>query len=559
MMEDLMRPIGQQDELSRRRSPSPTQRSDSPPLHLARDNDRSMRWNEKARNERGLQPMRDVILLGLDVDVDAEKLRTLITSLADQVGARLAVPPQDVTVIRDRNTGMSKGFGFAKFETLEDAKRFVTVHAPFISNAEHWLGPAPGDTDGKIRRKRIKVDYSNSERPQGGVSYYEQHNAPGCKEQQKRRTRRTRGGEHEQVDTKNENPGLRDASAFPTSMLLLTNVDRELRAAEIGTALYNLPLAPLAVPIANALASALAQLDQILVVRDRATYRSMSHAVAVFKDMDAARAVLDTMRNTTIFPDGIVLGGQRVRTSFADPIVFEEADPYDPTCAPWTYTDAEQRIWRYENERLGLEMWDAKTYTPASSSAMTTPASTPRSSISTDILSSSVEQERKSSIDGVLTTLITLPPPHAALRGINFGDKERLVCLLCQRQFKNAELLARHATESGLHRTNLDDEHACRAGAARVQANQYMHIKENAAVPFFAPHKHPGTTATRKIPSQSAELRRLALQPMGWNVGATDSVLNPTTLSFITRANAEPWAPMHVQRAPVSTMYPPYV
>ena len=143
--------------------------------------------------------MRDVILLGLDADVDADKLRLLVSALADASNARLAAPPSDVTVIRDRNTGASKGFGFAKFDTLEDAKRFVTIHAPFINNPEQWLGLPPGGTaENKMRRKRIKIDYSSSERPQGGVSYYEQHNAPGCKDQQKRqRARRAR--DHEPV------------------------------------------------------------------------------------------------------------------------------------------------------------------------------------------------------------------------------------------------------------------------------------------------------------------------------------------------------------------------
>ena len=97
-----------------------------------RNNRNMMRWSE--RLPVNTQPSRDVILLGLDADVNADMMRTLVTALANMVDARLAPPPQDVTVIRDRNNGTSKGFGFVKFSTLEDAKRFVYLHAPFISN-----------------------------------------------------------------------------------------------------------------------------------------------------------------------------------------------------------------------------------------------------------------------------------------------------------------------------------------------------------------------------------------------------------------------------------------
>ena len=184
-----------------------------------------MRWND--RFPVTTQPSRDVILLGLDADVNADMMRTLVTALANMVDARLAPPPQDVTVIRDRNNGTSKGFGFVKFSTLEDAKRFVYLHAPFISNPDTWLGPVKQTG---LRRKRIKIDFSNSERPQGGLSYYEQHNAPDSKDQLKKaRARRAKlmAGAvpaHQQMDLANENAGLRDASAFPTDMLLLLSL-----------------------------------------------------------------------------------------------------------------------------------------------------------------------------------------------------------------------------------------------------------------------------------------------------------------------------------------------
>lgn len=502
-----------------RRTPSPTTRARSPPLKESRD-ERAGRWTDKNTRARGTQPMRDVILLGLDADVDADKLRLLVSALADASNARLAAPPSDVTVIRDRNTGASKGFGFAKFDTLEDAKRFVTIHAPFINNPEQWLGLPPGGTaENKMRRKRIKIDYSSSERPQGGVSYYEQHNAPGCKDQQKRqRARRAR--EHEQaehdaqVDVGNENAGMRDASAVATEMLLVTQLGAEASAADVGAALQTLPA--YAMNGGQQLTDALAHLEQVVLVRDRATGASQQRAVALFRNKDAARICLAALRSQALFPQGVAIGAGAVRTSFADAIVFEEADPYDPTSAPWTYTDAANRTWRYEDEALGLEVWEAAA-APPTPSAVSSPSTSPRSSVSLPSESLApvvangttyfLPDERRASVEYVT-------PSHRALRTLDFSDMKRRICLLCQRQFKSQELLARHATESALHRANLTAEETCRAGAARVHACHTHLAKENAERAAPLPGK------AQPVP----EVRRAALQPMGWNAADIDAL-----------------------------------
>lgn len=548
-----------------RRTPSPTARARSPPLKERNETDRTQRWNEKgARGSRVTQPMRDVILLGLDADVDAEKLRALVSALADAVNARLAAPPSDVTVIRDRNTGASKGFGFAKFDTLDDAQRFVTMHAPFINSPETWLGPPAGaTTENKMRRKRIKIDYSSSERPQGGLSYYEQHNAPGCKDQQKRarraRMREEQAAEQEaQVDVHNENAGLREASAVVTDMLLLTQLGAEAGAADVGAALQTLP--SYAAGGAQALSDALAQLEQVLLIRKRADNATQQRALARFRTKEAARACLAALRSRTLFPQGVAIGAGAVRTSYADTIVFEEADPYDPTCAPWSVTDRDNRTFRHEDESLGFEVWEpaAAPATPAASS----PSTTPRSSVSlsSDALQSVVANgttyflpdERRASVD-----YAPAPPTHATLRAFDYSDMDRRICLLCQRQFKSQELLARHAVESALHQSNLDVEATCRAGAARVYACRVHTAKENAATTHTkGPSAATTASALGKTRAPLAEPRRFALQPMGWNTADIDALaVGYSTPSPYTQ---EPWSHVPVQNT-MSMMYPSYV
>ncbi|WFD42083.1 hypothetical protein MPSI1_000721 [Malassezia psittaci] len=544
-----------------RRTPSPTIRNTSPSFDDRVEQDRTQRWSEKnSRPSRGTQPMRDVILLGLDTDVDADQLRILVSALADAVDARLAAPPSDVTVIRDRNTGASKGFGFAKFETLEDAKRFVNMHSPFISNPEQWLGPPPGaNSDNKLRRKRIKIDYSSSERPQGGLSYYEQHNAPGCKDQQRRRARRQReeqtAAEREpQVDLQNENAGLREASALVTDTLLLTGLGANASASDVAAALQTLPM--YATQNMEVFTEALKQLERVVVIRDRQTNASTQQAMATFQTKEASRTCLAALRSKAMFPQGVAIGAEALRTSFADPIVLEEADPYDPTCAPWTFTDQQNRTWRHEDESLGFEVWDTSDAVPTPAS--TSPCTSPRSSVSlpSDALSSIITNGTTYFMPEENLTAIpqaTMSPMHTALRSIDYSDTKRQICLLCQRQFRSQELLARHAVESSLHQSNLNLEEACRAGAARVQACRTHDSKENQQqlqAANVAGYSKP------RVNASSTDSKRFALQSMGWNAAAQEFDPISTRYTPPMRVHGSwPHVPVHNS---MPMMFPPY-
>lgn len=489
------------------------------------------RWAERERKNT-TQPSRDVIVLGLDPDVDADKLRSLITSLADMVQARLAPPPQDVTVIRDRNTGASKGFGFVKFDTLDDARLFVYTHAPFIHNPEQWLGPSPNMS---VRRKRIKIDFSNSERPQGGISYYEQHNAPNCKEQLKRaRARRAKSGEapepNDQVDAANENAGLRDASASITDMLLLTQVHPDVSAERIGTALCERTQ----------------HVEQVLLLRHRRTRASTGRVFAVYKDTDAAKAALQMLRNRTLLPHGILGVPERapVKTSYGDMAVMEEADPYDPTCSAYVFTDRTGQLWRYEDETLGLDVWDASAYTPALSPSSSATAS-PRSSVSVDapeavptpaplhipaamvapVMANGTtyfvrrSSEPLKSVPMSREAAMPVPPapiplpPHSVLRLLNYADVQHRKCLLCHHDFLTVEQLTRHAAEDVQHQQHLNDEMMCRIGAARVFANAASApAKENVLPP--APHTLSRTASMTKLSMHYSAYGMAASQPM---------------------------------------------
>ena len=524
---------GHSDSDERSRSPSPVlsmqdTSSSTPPSSRSSIDERShrdlMRWND--RFPVTTQPSRDVILLGLDADVNADMMRTLVTALANMVDARLAPPPQDVTVIRDRNNGTSKGFGFVKFSTLEDAKRFVYLHAPFISNPDTWLGPVKQTG---LRRKRIKIDFSNSERPQGGLSYYEQHNAPDSKDQLKKaRARRAKlmAGAvpaHQQMDLTNENAGLRDASAFPTDMLLLTNVRLSETASSIGAVLCQ----------------ASSAMEQVLLLRSRSTKESTGRVFVVLRDSDAAKAMLVTLRDRQ--KGYLSLLGDSVKTSYADAIVMEEADPFDPTNAAHVFEDRCGRTWRYEDESLGLDLWKPEdmlpTSAPSSTSSSVSEAHTPPPAHGSLVshappVATGVPEpimSRGTSYFVPQAAMVAPKPPpmsqHAVLRMLNFSDASRRICVLCQRQFRSMDMLHRHTDESALHQANLNDEAACRAGAARM-LSMPSNVKENVtATPL-----PPPTMMLPTIEKNEAKVlgMRPALQQVGWNASPTQAWTMPS-------------------------------
>lgn len=493
-------PPTNQKRAERSRSRSPVRRGSA----SSDDSDRSQRWNDRGRRERVVQPMRDVILLGLDSDVDADALRRLVSALADGVGARLATPPSDVTVIRDRMTGVSKGFGFAKFDQLDDAKRFVSMYSPYIECAERWLGPPRDDSGQRMRRKRIKIDYSDSERPQGGISYYEQHNAPGCRDQLKKARARRAGAQrnaaNELLDVACENPGRRETAMYATPQLLLTGLLVEASAADIGAALCSL-----------------AGLQEVLLVRERDSQCSTGLAIVVFADADSARTALSAVRLLARTPGHLFSAPSGVRSSFADTIILEEADPYDPTSAPWTYTDARGGVWRHEDERLGFDVWAARSAqrspSPLSSAGELATPSPPPSSQYALPLPTAMPMP-------IAPAYCTIPPPHAVLRTLDYADPEHLICMLCQRQFKSVDMLARHALESALHQRNLDDEGACRAGAARMRAQSLDGgiPKENAAYagagasPGRLAALHSKRASMPDLKAHASPLKRASLQ-----------------------------------------------
>ncbi|GMK54548.1 hypothetical protein CspeluHIS016_0111340 [Cutaneotrichosporon spelunceum] len=91
-------------------------------------------------------PSRDLIFLGLDLELNEKELEGY---LRVEHGCTV----ESCKIVRERASGQSKGFGFAQFATLEQAKRFMEDNYP------HVMMPA---LFGHSEPRRVKIDFAGS-------------------------------------------------------------------------------------------------------------------------------------------------------------------------------------------------------------------------------------------------------------------------------------------------------------------------------------------------------------------------------------------------------------
>ncbi|KAI0244694.1 hypothetical protein L0F63_004453 [Massospora cicadina] len=98
-------------------------------------------------------------------------------------------------------------------------------------------------------------------------------------------------------------------------------------------------------------------------------------------------------------------------------------------------------------------------------------------------------------------------------------DYTRLICRLCQRQFREAKDLDKHKELSQLHKSNLGDEAKVQKALQAVQkeATQYQDRAEEGKLQAPAPQKARGGAKTKKPPSENIGSRLLS--KMGWKEG----------------------------------------
>ncbi|KIY51131.1 hypothetical protein FISHEDRAFT_38467, partial [Fistulina hepatica ATCC 64428] len=227
------------------------------------------------------EPSQHVIFLGLDPDFTEADLQAYLKSQGCHV--------ESVTIIRERSSGTSPGFGFAQFATTDHARAFVDPLFPFISvppPASHGasataafykaLSTGVQNTGGR----RVKIDYSQSASPH-------------------EKGRLTRG---------NTNDGTRDIGNTQGPVLLVRGLD---------------PLSgPQAIHQAMRYSSGFGRegakgMKRIILIKDKVTTNSFGFGFIEFIDVLSASAVLAATMDPKIHPEGFRISDRPVAVSFA--------------------------------------------------------------------------------------------------------------------------------------------------------------------------------------------------------------------------------------------------
>ena len=251
------------------------------------------------------EPSPHVIFLGLDQDFTEADLQAYLTSNGCSI--------ETVTIIRDRSTGVSKGFGFAQFTSTEHARAFVGPLFPFIQV------PPPGshgasasatfykalETGLPHNGRRVKIDYSQSVNP------------------------------HDKARRQNLNDGTRDIGNSQGPVLLFRGLD---------------PLSgPQAICQAMRSSSGPGQegakgMKRIIVIKDKVTMASFGFSFVEFVDtqvlyilasgfshlfwFQCASMALAAIMSPQIHPSGFCISDKPIAASFAHPYSFQPATEF---------------------------------------------------------------------------------------------------------------------------------------------------------------------------------------------------------------------------------------
>ncbi|GJF00770.1 RNA-binding protein [Phanerochaete sordida] len=292
-------------------------------------------WSDHGKKRQGpSEASPHVIFLGLDPDFNEADLQAYL------VGKKC--PPETVTIIRDRTTGHSRGFGFAQFTSIDHARAFVDPLFPFVDlppPAAHGASARTAwqralESGQQHNGRRAKIDYSQSASPAG------------------RRPAQT-------------NDGTRDIGNTQGPVLLFRGLD------------------PLSGPQAIAQAMKLSSgpgkegakgMKRIILIKDKVTMASWGFAFVEFIDVQSAAAVLGATMSAQLHPSGFRISERPVAASFAHPESFQPISDFairDDACLASSLSlGGVEGTWvRYWDEGSTIAMLEFKVDPPVQPAA----------------------------------------------------------------------------------------------------------------------------------------------------------------------------------------------
>ncbi|KAJ6547297.1 hypothetical protein B0H19DRAFT_1379592 [Mycena capillaripes] len=286
------------------------------------------------------EPSPHVIFLGLDPDFTEADLQKYLTSNGCTI--------ETVTIIRERSSGSSKGFGFAQFPTIDHARAFVDPLFPFIQvppPASHGASATATfykalETGLPHNGRRVKIDYSQSATPH-------------------EKGRMNRG---------NLNDGTRDIGNSQAAVLLFRGLDPLSGPQAIHQAMLS---------SSGAGKEGAKGMKRIILIKDKVTMASFGFAFVEFVDAQSASAVLAATMSSQIHPSGFRISDRPVAASFAHPYSFQPiADLMirDEACIPSSLNlgGEEGTLVRYWDEGSTIAQLEFQVEQPAQAAAVQT-------------------------------------------------------------------------------------------------------------------------------------------------------------------------------------------
>ncbi|KAF9264920.1 hypothetical protein L218DRAFT_972483 [Marasmius fiardii PR-910] len=243
-------------------------------------------FQHKGPKKRPSDPSPHVIFLGLDPDFTEADLQAYLNSHGCNI--------ETVTIIRERSTGTSKGFGFAQFSSSEHARAFVDPLFPFVNvppPASHGHSAAAAyykalETGAPHNGRRVKIDYSQSATPH-------------------EKGRSNRG---------NNNDGTRDIGNQPTPVLLFRGLDPLSGPQAIHQTMRT---------SAGPGKEGGKGMKRIILIKDKVTMASFGFAFVEFINTESATAVFANAMSPQIHPSGLRISDRPVAVSYANPDSFQ--------------------------------------------------------------------------------------------------------------------------------------------------------------------------------------------------------------------------------------------
>ncbi|CAA7270148.1 unnamed protein product [Cyclocybe aegerita] len=279
------------------------------------------------------EPSPHVIFLGLDPDFSEADLQAYLVSNGCSV--------ETVTIIRERSSGSSKGFGFAQFSSVEHARAFVDPLFPFIQMpppASHGASATAAfykalEAGLPHNGRRVKIDYSQSATPHD-------------------KGRMNRG---------NLNDGTRDIGNTQAPVLLFRGLDLLSGPQAIYQAMLS--------SSGSNKQDGAKGMRRIILIKDKVTMASFGFAFVEFVDVQSASRVLAATMSPQIHPSGFRISDRPVAASFAHPYSFQPVTDFlsrDEACLQSTMAlGGVEGTWvRYWDESSTIAVLEFKVEEP---------------------------------------------------------------------------------------------------------------------------------------------------------------------------------------------------